>query len=467
MTTTQVPQAMTPAHSTLPEVRPLGTSRNRRADALAAAGWISTAFAVTLYLADGGLHSFSSVGTMLNAAGIVAGLVATNAMLLMLLLAARVPLIDNTIGQVKANEWHRDLGNLVVCGVFAHAGLLLAGYAYSARESVIAMFAELWAGSFDFVLAVAGLVLLIVIAVTSIAAARRHFAYEVWHAIHLLSYLAVGVSIPHMFSMGSMLLPGQWQRIYWATLLVAVGFALTWWRVITPIYRSLRHNLRVANITRISADTYNIAFSGRDLDKLDARAGQYFNWRFFAKGIWAQAHPLSLSAAPDGRSLRVTARVAGKGTASMVKAPIGTRVAVAGPYGVFTDAARTRDALVLVGAGTGVAPIRALLESTTAPPQRTTVILRASNPDEVLLLDEFYRVCRQRGVTLHVMVGPRHDGRWVPASYARHTLTTLVPYAKQADVFVCGPDAFIEKVLEEARTAGLTDEQLHEERFSW
>lgn len=467
MTTTQLQRTTQPALAPALTSRPLGTSRNRRADMLAGAGWVSTAFAVALYLADGGLHTFSSIATFLTALGIVAGLVATNALLFMLLLAARVPVIDNIIGQVKANEWHRSLGNLVVSGLFTHAGLVLAGYAYTARESVVTTFVGLWNDTFDFVLAVAGLVLLIVVAATSIAAARRKFSYEAWHVIHLLSYVAVGASIPHMFSMGSMFLPGQWQRIYWATLLIGVGTAIVGYRVLTPLYRSVRHDLRLAAVTRISPDSYNLTFTGRDLGKLDARAGQYFNWRMLTKGLWTQAHPLSLSASPDGRHLRVTVRVVGEGTAQLVAAPLGTRAAIEGPYGVFTDAARTRDALVLVGAGTGIAPIRALLDSSTAPAHRTAVILRASNPDDLLLADEFYRVCRQRGIALHVMVGPRHQGRWVPSAYASHTLTTLIPYAAQADLYVCGPDAFIEKVLDEARTCGLAEEQLHEERFSW
>lgn len=464
MTTARLLTPAPAARRTTP--RPLGTARWRRVDALAGFGWISTAVAVALYLADAGLSQFATIGGAMTALGIIAGLISTNALLLMLLLSARVPAIDNTIGQVKANQWHRALGEILVFGLVGHAAFLLAGAAYTARMSIIAAFAGWWTMG-DFVLAVIALGLIVLVTVTSIASARAKTRYEVWYAIHLMSYVAVGLSIPHMFSMGGLFAVGTWQRVYWTTALLAVGVALVAYRVGVPLYRTLRHNLRLVHVARVSADTFNLTFSGRHLDSLDARPGQYLNWRFLTPGLWTQSHPMSLSAAPDGRTLRITVRVVGDGTARMVAAPLGTRVVIEGPYGVFTDAARTRDALVLVGAGTGIAPIRALVDASTAPAHRTTVILRASTPDDVLLADEFHQACRRRGINLFVLVGPRAGNSWVPVPYAGYSLASFAPYVADADVFACGPDAFTDLVLADAARAGVSEDQLHEERFNW
>ena len=176
------------------------------------------------------------------------------------------------------------------------------------------------------------------------------------------------LAIPHMFSMGSVFLPGTMQRVYWATLLLAVGACLLGYRVLTPLYRSWRHQLRLVETVRLAPDLLHLEFAGRDLDKLEARGGQYFTWRLLTPQLWRQAHPFSLSAAPTNNRLRITIRITGDGTAELAAAKPGTRVMFAGPYGAFTDASRTRDGLVLIGAGTGVAPIRSLLETTTAHP---------------------------------------------------------------------------------------------------
>ncbi len=44
-------------------------------------------------------------------------------------------------------------------------------------------------------------------------------------------------------------------------------------------------------------------------------AGQFLTWRFLTGPGWTRAHPYSLSAAPDGRSLRITVKALGDGSA--------------------------------------------------------------------------------------------------------------------------------------------------------
>lgn len=465
MTTTQL-QAVHAAAPARTAIRPLGAGRWRKVDALAGFGWVSTAFAVTLYLADSGLADFTNISDAMYAIGIISGLVSTNALLLMLLLAARVPLIDNIIGQVKANEWHKKLGDVLVYGLFAHMAFLIASVGLALSKSVVDVFLDWWALS-DFIWAVVAIALMAVVTFTSISAARRKASYEVWYGIHLLSYVAVAASIPHMFSMGSLFAEGTWQRIYWIVALSVVGACLLGYRFIAPLYRTMRYNVRLRSVTRVSPDMYNMEFSGRNLHKLHAQGGQYLNWRLLTKGLWSQSHPMSLSAAPDGRTLRITVRVVGDGTERMVNAPLGTRAMIEGPYGIFTDKARTRDAQILIGAGSGIAPIRALLESSTAPAHRTVVFLRASTDAEILLIDEFDRICRQRGVTLFVLVGKRAPGHWMPQEYAAQNLASLVPFAPDADVFVCGSAGFIDAVHADAKATGIADDQFHEERFDW
>src|SRR5205814_7474742 len=48
----------------------------------------------------------------------------------------------------------------------------------------------------------------------------------------------------------------------------------------------------------------SIRIAGRNLDRLQAQPGQFFQWRFLNR--WWTAHPFSLSEAPDGRSFRIT-----------------------------------------------------------------------------------------------------------------------------------------------------------------
>ena len=437
-----------------------------RGTGLMVAGWATMVMSVALFLADGGVARFSTIGGGLVAVGILAGLTATNALLLMLLLAARVPFIDRSLGQPQATSLHSKLGDWVVYGLGLHAIFLILGYSLMDNFSVISEAVYLWSES-DFILAVLGLGLLLVVVVSSIVAARRRLPYEVWHAIHLVSYAAVGVSIPHMFSMSGLLGQGSWQRTYWIAILVVTGAALAGFRFLAPLFASLRHQVRVVSVQSAGPDAFSIELSGRRLDRLGARSGQYLHWRFLGKGLWSHQHPFSLSASPRSDKLRITVRALGKGTAALASVRPGTRVFIEGPYGNFTDTTRTSGAIALVGAGIGIAPIRALLEDATFAPGQATVILRASRPDELYLLDEIERLCHRRGATLKILTGHRHEDRWVPADQAELTLEELVPDLAGADLYVCGPSGFTRSVVAEAEASGVPARRIHLEDFAW
>ena len=216
-----VATATEPRSSALAEhYRRQASSRNVRGDLLEVLGWVMMAVSVALFLADGGAARFTTIAGSFIGVGVIAGLLATTGLLLMLLLAARVNVIDKTLGQPRATALHSKLGDWVVIGLGIHAAFLVTGYALDSGVGILAEFASLWGSTFDFVLAVLGMVLLLAVVVSSIVAARKRLPYEVWHAIHLLSYAAVAVSIPHMFSMGGLFAPGTWQRWYWAGSLI-------------------------------------------------------------------------------------------------------------------------------------------------------------------------------------------------------------------------------------------------------
>lgn len=430
---------------------------------LAGSVWVGTAFSVIPHLIDGAGQRFTGLSDVLGGFGVVAGLVAMNSMLFMLLLAARVPVIDRVLGQVRAVRWYRLLGRVTVLGVLTHVALIITGTGWTNRDDLAGAVGSLWSGNLPLAFASAALLLLTTIA--SVLAVCRGLRREVRHLLNILSYAAVLLAIPHMLRLDPVFLPGRAQRIYWGVLLVLVGACLLWYRLLTPLLRSWRHRLKLANTVHLTPDLLHLEFTGRHLDRLMARAGQCFTWRLLTPQLWTRTHRFFLSAAPTRDRLRITVRITDEHTAELAAARPGTRVIFAGPYGAFTDASRTRDGLVLIGAGTDLAPIRSLLEATTAHPADTVVILRASAPEELFLLDEFQQLCDDRGIVLHLMTGPRHEGRWVSIGYAGHDLSTLAPDLENSDVFVCGPGGFVDSVLAEARDLGVAPEQCHEERL--
>ncbi|WP_395245886.1 ferric reductase-like transmembrane domain-containing protein [Agromyces sp. MMS24-K17] len=444
--------------------------RQWRVDVLQALAVASVAVAVGLFLADGGATRFGDLGAALGSLGILAGLAATDLVLVMLLLASRVPLIERAVGHDAAMALHGRLGKPVLVLLVAHGVLLLSGYAIADGVDLVAEAAAIWSLP-DLPLAIAGFGLFLAVVVTSLVAVRRRLRYEAWHLVHLLSYLAVLAALPHQFSVGGLFAEGTWQRAYWLAAVAATLAAVVAFRLVAPIVATARHRLVVESVAPVGDPrdgVVSVTMRGRGLDGLRAGGGQFLIWRFLAPGQCWQAHPYSLSAAPRGDRLRITVRALGDGSADLAGVRPGTRVAIEGPYGVFSEAARTRSRITLVAAGIGVTAVRSLLESATFRPGEATVVLRTPAPADGWLLDEVAALSRARGATLLTVPGGRGRGWLTPAAEQEGLdLRSLVPAVAESDLYVCGPRGWAEHVLAQARAAGLAPEQLHHERFDW
>jgi predicted ferric reductase len=209
---------------------------------------------------------------------------------------------------------------------------------------------------------------------------------------------------------------------------------------------------------------------GRHLDRLRARAGQFFLWRFRGRPGWTRANPFSLSAAPRSDLLRITVKDVGDATGAVAGLLPGTRVLFEGPYGRFTGDARRCARITLIACGIGITPIRALLEAEQYRPGDATLIYRARRPEDFALLGEIDAIASARGVNTIFLPGSRGpDSSWLPDGHGDPlaSLTDMVPHLTRSDVFVCGPEDWMESVVTTLYDAKVPDGQIHVERFWW
>ncbi|MFS0731913.1 ferredoxin reductase family protein [Microbacterium sp. 1P10UB] len=444
--------------------------RARMSDLLVTLLWASGAAATALYLAYGGLADWTSTAGVVTGLGIIAGLVGTDFVLVMLLLAARVPIIDRTVGHDRAIATHRRLGKPALYLLLAHGLLLLVGYGMSAGIDPIAEIEAMLALP-DMPLAFVAMGLFIAVVVTSLVAVRRKFSYEGWHLIHLLSYAAVIFAVPHQFSNGGVLAAGTWQQVYWIALYVTALSAIVVCRFVTPIVSTLRHQITVSGTETLSPGVVSIHLRGRNLRRLRSEGGQFLIWRFWTGKTWYHSHPISLSAMPSDSHVRITVRDLGAGSQRIGRVPAGTRVSMEGPYGLFSDVARTSPRLAIIAAGIGVTPARTLLESSPLTPGEATILLRAGDRDEMYLWDEIEQIAAAKDATLYRSVGHRGAGvsSWLAAEDAARgvSLQSIFPKLMHSDLYLCGPSAWLDAVEAEARSLGVPEHHIHAERLDW
>lgn len=283
--------------------------------------------------------------------------------------------------------------------------------------------------------------------------------------MHLLTYVGVAFAIPHQFLEGSTFRDGGATWWYWLALYVIAWGSLITFRVVVPLARFGRHDVRVARVTSLADGSTSVELSGRELDRLGAKPGQFMLWRFLDRGRWRDVHPFSLSSATSPTEMRITVKPSGDGSAGLASIEPGTRVLVEGPFGIFSAVSRTRQGVVLVAAGIGITPIRAMLEELDPAHGPVDVIVRARSRDEAPLLDEVEELAAANGAALYVVLGARGDG-WSSTEHPA-TLESLVPDVAERDVYICGPGHWAAAVEQEARAAGVGRDSVHRETFAW
>ena len=446
----------------------------RRQDGVEMLGILAILIPIIAFLINGGLAAANDLASWFNAFNRLTALVGTSLLLIHMILVARVPWLEKILGLDKLTHAHKKLGKPLLYLLIVHTITALISYSISDGVGVLTTLLNLIGGYADLLLAFIGLLLMILVVVSSIRAARRKLSYEAWYLIHLLSYISIFVAIPHQFSLGTELLAEPLLATYFIALYVFVGLNIVWFRFLFPVVQSLALSLRVESVRPEANRTTSIVIGGKRVGSLGAEAGQFFMLRVLTAKQWWRPHPFSVSASPSN-TIRFTVGNRGDDTSLLQEIRPGTRVVLEGPFGVFSESKRTKQHVLLLAAGIGVAPIRALAESLASDPGDVTVVYRVTDRSDASLLDEVERICRERNHALHVLDGPRPNGpgflpkqqagEQIAPEYAR--LLALAPFAAESDIYICGPSSWSNAAVQALKKLNVPKASIHVEEFAW
>ncbi len=415
--------------------------------AAAAALALTNAVVVVALWGPAGVRDIHDTASLLTGLGRVTGLLGAYLVLVQLLLLARIPWLGFDL---RLHRWN---GFACLALLVLHAVLVTAGYTLGDGIPLWDEISRLISGYPGVITAVAGLVALIAVTVTSVAIARRRLRYETWYFVHLYAYLGVALAFSHQLATGSSFVGRPAAQAYWYALYAVTLGALVVFRVLLPVSRSTWHRLRVTQVVEESPGVVSLEIGGRRLERLRARTGHFFTWRFLTRSHWWEAHPYSLSAAPDGRRLRITVKGVGDHSSSLRDIAPGTRVIAEGPFGAFTGARRTRERVALIAGGAGITPVRALLEDL---PGEIAVVYCTTRPEDVMLRDELDELAGRRGAKVQYVTGTLSPER----------LLELIPDIADRDVFVCGSPAMTEATRASLGRTGVPRRHVFVERFA-
>jgi predicted ferric reductase len=401
--------------------------------------------------APGGLATF---------AGNATGMIGTYLALIMVLLVSRIPFVERVLGQDGLLRWHRRLAPWPISLLIAHALLITVGYAQAARTGPMHEVGTLLRYYPDILTATVGLALMCLAGVISIRAIRQRVRREVWWTVHLYLYLALAIAFAHVIVLGQSFVGHPLTQVVWSLAWAATAGVVLAYRVGLPLLRTLRHGLTVSEVRSEGPGVVSVICQGRDLERLTVSGGQFFYWRFLTRDLWWQAHPYSMSALPQPPYMRLTVKAVGDHSAALAQIRPGTRVAVEGPYGIFTRHSQRSPRVLLVAAGIGVTAVRSLLEDLPRS-AKPVVVLRATSAEDLVLAAEVSDLVERRAGTLHALTGNRQQ-----VAIDERSLPRLVPDLNQRDTYICGPEGFVTEVVALVRSLGVPEESIHHEMFA-
>jgi len=403
-----------------------------------------------------GAEGFTTVGDGL-------GMLTAYLLMVEVLLMARIPWLERGIGSDRLTAVHRVVGESVVCVLIAHVATILWGYSEGKLSAVTAELPVLFIHTPYVLLASIGTSIFVLIGLISVRFVRRRLSYELWYYIHLGVYASLALAFAHQIALGPTFDNNRMARVAWSAAYLLVAAMVLIHRIGGPLRLAYRHRLVVTRVEPEGPDAVSIYLGGRQLRRLNAEPGQFFRWRFMASGSWWQAHPFSLSAAPNREWLRITVGALGNHTKALQNVRPGTKVLAEGPYGAFTAALRTRGKVLLLAGGIGITPLRALVDALASVTHDIVLVYRASDRESVVFGEELAWLDRTGQLKLHYLLGPRDVD---PSPLSADRLSRLIPDVADRDVFLCGPPGMVDSARRALREAGVPGRRMHHERFS-
>ena len=417
-----------------------------------------------VWAVNGGWDEIAAGGSQLwRAAASLSGIWTALCAVIGLMLAARMPWMERSLGLDRILVWHRIAGDTM--------GLLLGVHVFTAVIAEMPMRGGLWSTILDMTgrepymaWATVGTLIISVVIVSSLKNMRNKLSYETWYLLHLTSYIGIALSFSHQITLGTVLSGDKLVRFIWGVLFVyaiVLVFAARWSSVLTAV----RHPLRVVDVQYATDDTICVTLGGKNLDRYAGEGGQFIMVRQLKRGQWWKVNPYSLSAAPTTTGMRITVKDRGDASAALFSLRPGDKVAVEGPYGTATPEVFQGARPLFIAGGVGVTPVRALLESLDKN-SRPLVLLRARKVEDIPHYREIVRLTEERGGEIRLVLG-RTAQLKTSDPFSAPILSALIPDLHECVAFVCGPTSLTFAARKGLHEAGLPKSHIHLELPWW
>ena len=212
------------------------------------------------------------------------------------------------------------------------------------------------------------------------------------------------------------------------------------------VYHTEANQLRTTHILNVDNASPTVkTFTFKDKECVKAKPGQFL--MLWIPGV--DEIPLSILNADKNGAVSVAVKNVGEATNALHKKKVGDTIGVRGPFGnSFSEKGRR---LLMVGGGTGVAPLLFLTRRMVTKETAIEFVLGAKTKDELLFMNELKRFPTKK---VH-LVTSTEDGSCGIIGLCTEPVQELLAKEKFDSVYACGPEHMILKVFELTEEHGI------------
>ena len=204
---------------------------------------------------------------------------------------------------------------------------------------------------------------------------------------------------------------------------------------------------RTVKIEKVVDENPNVkTFYFRDRLCLEAKPGQFL--MVWIPGV--DEIPLSVSGVYSNGLASVTVARVGEATEAMHRLKPNNLIGVRGPFGNSFEISKGK--ILLVGGGTGMAPLAFLAEKLAENSSEITFIIGAKSAQELLFLERIKKTLSQLKSKIIVMT---EDGSLGQKGVATDPLDNLLREKNYDMIYACGPELMIKKAFLAAEEANI------------
>ena len=230
------------------------------------------------------------------------------------------------------------------------------------------------------------------------------------------------------------------------------------------------HQAVLRSVQYTNERTKHFEFKVSNGSRFDFRPGQFISLEFEPDGKKVR-RPYSIASAPrldNGFDLCLNILPEGRASSWLFHLKPGDPICFSGPFGFFTLREPPDPVSAFIATGTGIAPIRAMLQQLYRRPHDSEVwlIFGVRRKADILYREEFEKLARENPNFHFVPTLSRPDPGWAGhTGYVQQHVTRYLADKKGFHAYICGLRKMVDDVSHLLRSMGHDPKSLSFEKY--